>query len=78
MPTYKFVNNETGDEFEQFMGISEMEQYLVDNPNITQLVGAPALISGVPRKPDAGFRDILKNIKKGNSKGLTGSSINTF
>lgn len=78
MPTYNFINNDTGDEFEEFMGISEMEQYLLDNTNITLSVSAPAIVSGVPKKPDSGFRDILNNIKKGNSKGLTSSSINTF
>jgi hypothetical protein len=79
MPTYNFINNDTGEEFEEFMSISEIDDYLKNNPNITQLVGAPNIVSGVAgKKPDAGFRDILKHIKKGNSKGITRSTINTF
>lgn len=80
MPTYKFLNNDTGEEYEEFMGISALETYLKENPNITQLVnGAPLIHSGRGlSKPDAGFRDLLKTIKKGNSKGLGASTVNTF
>jgi hypothetical protein len=79
MPTYKFLNNVTGEEYEDFMSISALEQYLKDNPNITQLVsGAPLIHSGRGLgKPDQGFRDLLKDMKKGNSKGFTRSTINT-
>ena len=80
MPTYKFLNNDTGEEHEDFMSISALDEYLKTNPQITQLVnGAPALSSGRGMgKPDQGFRDLLKHIKKGNSKGITRSTINTF
>lgn len=80
MPTYKFLNNDTGEEYEEFMGISALDIYLSEHPNVTQLVnGAPLIHSGRGlKKPDAGFRDLLKTIKKGNSKGLNGSTINTF
>lgn len=80
MPTYLFLNNETGEEFQEFMSISALETYLKENTNITQLVnGAPLIHSGRGlQKPDAGFREILKNIKKGNQKGISRSSINTF
>ena len=80
MPTYKFLNNETGEEHTDFMGISTLDEYLKTNPHITQLVnGAPALSSGRGlKKPDSGFRDLLKTIKKGNSKGISRSTINTF
>jgi hypothetical protein len=80
MPTYKFLNNETGEEFEDFMSISALDEYLKTNPHITQLVnGAPLIHSGRGMgKPDQGFRDLLKHIKKGNSKGIKRSTINTF
>ena len=70
MPTYKFLNNETGEEFEDFMSISALDQYLKDNPNIVQLVnGAPLIHSGRGlQKPDNGFREILREVKKKNSK----------
>ena len=79
MPTYNFLNNDTGEEFSEFMSISSLDDYLKSNPNITQLVNeAPGLVSGVNKKPDQGFRDLLKDIKKNNSKGFQKSSINTF
>jgi hypothetical protein len=80
MPTYKFLDNVTGEEHEDFMSISALDEYLKTNPHITQLVnGAPALSSGRGmKKPDEGFRDLLKQMKKGNSKGINGSTINTF
>lgn len=80
MPTYKFVNNKTKEEFTDFMSISALEGYLKDNPHFTQLVhGCPAIVSGRGMgKPDIGFREILKEIKKKNSKGIKKSTINTF
>ena len=78
MPTYTFVNNDTGEYFEEFMNMSDLDNYLKTNPNVTQTIGAVNLISGTSKKPDDSFRDILRNIKKGNSKGLTRSTINTF
>lgn len=79
MPTYRLLNNETGEEYEDFMSISSLDDLLRDNPNITQLVnGAPMIISGVPQKPDNGFRDLLKDIKKKNQRGISRSTINTF
>ena len=80
MPTYKFLNNSTGEEFEDFMSISALDQFLAENPNIVQLVnGAPLIHSGRGiGKPDSGFRDLLKEMKKKHSKGITRSTINTF
>lgn len=80
MPTYRFLNTETGEEFEDFMSISRLDKYLEENPAITQLVnGAPMIVSGRGNsKPDNGFRDLLKDIKKNHSKGFSKSTINTF
>jgi hypothetical protein len=80
MPTYKFVNNETGEEHEEFMTISALDDYLKENSNLTQLVnGAPMIASGRGMgKPDQGFRDLLKDMKKKHSKGISRSTINTF
>jgi hypothetical protein len=83
MPTYKFYNKSTGVEWEEFMGISESEEFLKNNPDVERLVnGAPMLVSsamGVSKtKPDNGFRDLLKDMKKKHSGGFTKSTINTF
>jgi hypothetical protein len=80
MPTYRFLNNETGEEYEEFMSISALDTYLEENKHITQLVnGAPLIHSGRGmQKPDAAFRDLLKNIKKEHSRGISRSTVNTF
>lgn len=80
MPTYRFINNNTNEEYEEFMSISALDGYLKDNPDITQLVnGAPMISSGRGmQKPENGFRDLLKEIKKKNSRGISRSTINTF
>ena len=77
MPTYKFKNLITCVEYEQFMSIAEMEVY-TQNPNIKLLPSMPAIVAGIDRKPDNGFRDILKNIKKESERGISRSTINTF
>ena len=66
MPTYVFLNTETGEEFESFMRISEREKYLSTNPHIQPVVSAPAIVSGVSvskqyRVP-SGFNDVLSKV----------------
>lgn len=64
------------------MSISEREEYLKANPHVNQqIVSAPSLGDPVRlglKKPDSGFRDRLKEIKKAHSRGITRSTINTF
>ena len=77
MPKYVFENTKTGEVYEDFMTISSMEELLEKNPHIRQIPGAPQIVSGVSsgrNKPDSGFRDLLKTIKKANP----GSTVNTF
>jgi len=83
MPNYTFRNNETDEVFDITMSISERDQYVQNNPHLTQLItGAPSI--GDPhrlglKKPDEGFRDVLRNIKShhpGSRK--TKSTINDF
>ena len=46
MPTYRFLDHNTGEEWEEFMGISAADDYLAENPHIERLVsGAPSLAS---------------------------------
>jgi hypothetical protein len=77
MPKYTFENTKTGEVFDDFMSISQMETYLDENKHIRQELGTPLIVSGVSsgkNKPDSGFRDILKTIKKRHPK----STVNTF
>jgi hypothetical protein len=73
IPTYTFRNKETLEEWEERLSFSEREEKLKD-PNIEQIPGAPAIVSGTKTKPDSGFRDLLKTIRKNN----IWSKIETF
>ena len=46
MPTYDFLNTKTGEEFSEFMSISEKETYLKHNSHIQQKVSSINIISG--------------------------------
>lgn len=79
MPTYSFFNKETGEEFDVFMSISELDSYKLNNTHLEQTItSAPALADptrlGI-RKPDSGFRDVLKRIKKASGRS---NKINTW
>lgn len=83
MPNYTFRNNETNETFDISMSISERDQYVQDNPHLTQLIlGAPSI--GDPhrlglKKPDDGFRDVLKHIKSHHpGSRSTKNTINDF
>lgn len=69
MPTYKFHNKNTGEVWEDFMGISASEKYLEENPHIERMVaGAPGLVGGHGdrTKPDGGFKEVLSKIAEAN------------
>jgi hypothetical protein len=69
MPTYVFENTITGEVFEGFMGISEADNYLEDNPHIRKQITAPAIVSsrgGDRTKPDDGFKSVLSRIADAN------------
>lgn len=76
MPNYNFRNTNTGEEFTEFMSMSDLDKYLADNPHIEQVVVAPAIVSGISTrlKPDRPFREFLGNIAKKNK----GVKINDF
>jgi hypothetical protein len=77
MPTYTIENTETGETSTEFMSWSALETYLAENPHMRQCLSAPPIVAGVvssKNKPDSGFRDILKTIKKRHPR----SNVNTF
>lgn len=80
MPTYNFVDTSTKEEFSLPMKMSERENFLIKNPHLQQILTSPvALHSGRGfQKPDEGFRDVLREMKKEKSKGFYRSTINTF
>tara|TARA_B100000029_G_scaffold510970_1_gene603778 strand:+ start:541 stop:849 length:309 start_codon:yes stop_codon:yes gene_type:complete len=66
MPTYVFQNTETGEEFEKFMGISEADTYLEENPHIKRMVQAPQIISKSGDRTNmggkGGFNEVLHKV----------------
>ena len=78
MPTYTFLNKETDEEFDILMSIAERDQYVQDNPHLTQVLRkAPSIGDPIrlgKRKPDDGFRDVLRNVKHHHKK----DNINTW
>ena len=68
VPTYKFLNTNSGEVFESFMKISEREEYLKNNPEIQSVMTAPSIVSGVStstqhRLPD-GFKEVLSKVSE--------------
>lgn len=67
MPNYTFRNNETNEVYDITMSISERDKYVQDNPSHTQIItGAPSIGDAARlglKRPDDGFRDVLKNVK---------------
>lgn len=64
MPLYDFMNNETGEQFTAMMSIAAKEQFLTDNPHITSIIGAPAIVGGTSfnLKNDNGWKENLSRI----------------
>lgn len=77
MPIYSAMNKDTQEVFEVNMKFAEFEQYLKDNTNITQVFNKfPALGDSVRlgmRKPDNGFRDVLKTVSSNHKKNIINS-----
>jgi hypothetical protein len=78
VPTYSFTDDNNGITVEIFMTMAEREQFLIDNPHLRQELSCPATIAGTAKKPDNGFRDVLREVKKRNSRGISRSTVNTF
>jgi hypothetical protein len=78
LPYFKFRDAKTGEEKIEFMTMSERDNYLLENPHITQeIYGFPGSADPTRlglKKPEGGFRDLLKHIKRHNRK----SNINTW
>ena len=68
MPTYDFRNKETGEVFEEMMGISAKEEYLKDNPHIEQVFTKfPATTRGTDKwnpgnNKDEGWKENMARI----------------
>lgn len=69
MPMYTFRVKETGEVFEELFTYDQKKAFLTDNPEYEEVIGAPAIISGisgVTHKTDGGFKDLLNRIGNAN------------
>ena len=78
MPTYAFMNKDTQVVEEHIMRISEYDEFKANNPHLERHIdGFPGMSDPVRlglMKPAEGFREVLRNIKKGSPN----AKINTF
>jgi len=71
MPTYTFKDKKTGKEFDDYMSISEMEEFLKKNKHISQVIKSINIVSGVQGvsyKNDQGWKDNLSRIAEAHPK----------
>lgn len=65
MPTYKFRNTETNEEFEDFLSITKKEELLKLNPHIEQVPTGFAIVSmvgGIDSKTDNTWKEVLSKV----------------
>ena len=66
MPTYRFLDEKSGKEFDDFMSMSDKEGYLKENPHLKQVYTPIALagdhLMGVGPKVDGGFNENMQRI----------------
>lgn len=68
MPRYTFENLETGEFTEHYVKIAELDQFLIENPQLKQCVSAPLVsyshtASGA-NKPPGWFKDKMSALNK--------------
>lgn len=44
MPTYSFRDKQTGEEFDVFMSISELDEFMDNHPELEKLLSAPMFL----------------------------------
>ena len=76
MPTYSFLNTETGEQFDSFMSIAARENYLNENKHIQTVMTAPAIVSHsggtLDQKTPAGFKEVLSKVAEAHPESATG------
>lgn len=70
MPLYSIHNIETGEPEDDFWGSWDaLQEYLKENPHLSQTPTAPNVISGIAgitHKNDSGFKDMMSRIASAN------------
>lgn len=77
MPTYDFMNKETGDIKEYIFKMSEYDDFIKDNQHLKRVfVSAPPTVSGSGEiKNDAGWNENLSRIAEANPGSALASKV---
>ena len=78
MPTYYFKNVKSGEVIEKYCSMSTRQEMIDSGEWEMHHESTTNLVRGVGGKPDATFRDILKEMKKRHSQGISDSTINDW
>ena len=64
MPTYEFLNKETGQFEDHFMSYTKLDEFKKNNPHLLQQISAPNIVAGHGDrvKTDDGFKEVLSKI----------------
>tara|TARA_B100001939_G_C16946269_1_gene620498 strand:+ start:920 stop:1228 length:309 start_codon:yes stop_codon:yes gene_type:complete len=65
MPTYEFLNKETGEFVDHIMSYKDLEEFKKNNPHLLQQLSAPKVISshGLQGKfAKSGFNEVLSKV----------------
>ena len=74
MPSYTLRDIKTKKERDVFCSYTELQEILKDDPQLVQKLTTPIIVAGVGSllsKTDDGWKDHLKEIKKGSGRGNT-------
>lgn len=67
MPTYKFYNTETGEQFEDFLSNSKRVELLQRNPHITQMpsqFAITSMVGSIDSKTDNTWKEVLSKVSE--------------
>ena len=64
MPTYDFINTETGEITELTMSMTALDKYKEDNPDMERYFGnqATSAVYGNPKQSD-GFKEVMSKVQ---------------
>ena len=79
MPTYVFLNNDTGEIEEHVMSYKVLDEFKETNPHLKQQVTTANIVGGVATnfKVDDGFKEVLQKIGEQNPQSNFGREINS-
>ena len=75
MPTFRFLDNETNEVFEEFMSNSRKEELLEKNPHIQQLpttFGITSMSGTFDSKTDNTWKEVLSKVAEAHPESVVG------